>query len=64
MAAILEKQQSEGTHGSHDTEEEVPFLRVVRKLVNHRKLINTTVRFDISGMTKLPEPARLTSQGM
>ena len=61
VKAILEKHQSEHEEGSHGTSEEEPLLRVVRRLVSGHKQVNTTVRFDITGMTKLPEPSRLTS---
>ena len=61
VKAILEKHQSENEEGSHGTSEEEPLLRVVRRLVSGHKQVNTTVRFDITGMTKLPEPSRLTS---
>ena len=63
MKAIPEKHQSESEHGSHVTEGEGQFLRVVRKLAESGKQAATPVRFDVTGMTRKPTHSRLTSQG-
>ena len=59
VKAIPEKSQSES---EHSTEDDADFLRVVKRLARDHKAVKTTVRFDISGMTRMPETSRLTAQ--
>ena len=62
VKAIPEKSQSESQHESQSTEGEGHFLRVIKKLAKSQKPSKTPVRFDVSGMTRMPTHSRFTSQ--